>query len=537
MHVRLGPDAVSCAVGTLAPGAQFTVPVPAPSSPTSTAPGAVVPNVATASVVDPGPDAGATTSAPATDHGRRAAVADLHGDEDRARPPSSPGGRRRTRSMSSTTVRRRPPRRPSPTSCPPAPPSSARRRAAARAASPARRAPSAPCRSAPPRRSPSTRCSTRTPRSAPATNTATATSSTARPDPANNPDTATTTVTGTSDLSITKTADSLPGDGRPAGDVHAHRRQRRPVDGPRRDGHRPLPTAFTFVSATSRPRAPARRRPAATSTATLGDVDSRRRRRHHGDDGRARRLPGRRRRQPGHRRRRRTSIRTHQQPGAFTNTDERGCRPGDHQGRATTRSSPATPSRGPSLVAQRRPVQRDRRHRQRPAAGRHRPDDSVTAPRADGTCTARRHGHLRPRHRSPAGPTCSSRSRRACSPAARPDRGSSTSPASTSTTLDPTDSNNVATFGSDVTEQTDLTITKQLFPPTASCSGGVAVGRAITVTNAGPSTAKGVTVLDNYAGDADGGRSTRASADVHRCYPTASSSAGCRTSRRAPASS
>ena len=70
-----------------------------------------------------------------------------------------------------------------------------------------------------------------------AADTAGASSAATDPTPADNSDSVTTTVTGTSDLSIVKTADSCPGDGRPAGDVHAHRGQQRPVDGPGRDGH------------------------------------------------------------------------------------------------------------------------------------------------------------------------------------------------------------------------------------------------------------------------------------------------------------
>jgi uncharacterized repeat protein (TIGR01451 family) len=69
-----------------------------------------------------------------------------------------------------------------------------------------------------------------------------------------------------------------------------------------------------------------------------------------------------------------------------------------------------------------------------------------------------------------------------------------------STSLDPTGSNNASTSGSDVDERAELTIQKVIQPSTTVSGGVAAVG--ILVANAGPSTAKGVTVLDSYDGNA-----------------------------------
>ena len=70
----------------------------------------------------------------------------------------------------------------------------------------------------------------------------------------------------------------------------------------------------------------------------------------------------------------------------------------------------------------------------------------------------------------------------------------------TTTTTDPTDSNNVAAVASDVIEQADVTITKTVAP--TPIPSGVPTLATLVVTNNGPSTARGVTVVDTYNGDA-----------------------------------
>ena len=74
------------------------------------------------------------------------------------------------------------------------------------------------------------------------------------------------------------------------------------------------------------------------------------------------------------------------------------------------------------------------------------------------------------------------------------------------TTLDPTVSNNVATVGSDVTIVADVTVTKQFvdlnLDPITEVPAGVPVVARIDITNAGPSTARDVSFVDTF--DAEG---------------------------------
>ncbi len=73
------------------------------------------------------------------------------------------------------------------------------------------------------------------------------------------------------------------------------------------------------------------------------------------------------------------------------------------------------------------------------------------------------------------------------------------------TTLDPTLSNNVATVGSDVTIEADLTVSKQFvdldLQPISEVPSGVPVVVRIDVTNAGPSTARNVSFVDAFEAD------------------------------------
>ena len=135
---------------------------------------------------------------------------------------------------------------------------------------------------------------------------------------------------------------------------------------------------------------------------------------------------------------------------------------------------------------------------------------------------------------SPAAPTCSSRSPRRVLPGGEAGPRPSTRPASTSTTLDPTDSNNSSTSGPTSASRPTLTIQKRS-SRSSIVSGGVAVV-GITVTNAGPSTAKrghGPRLL--HRGRGRGARCERASSAVRRAIRTAARVHTCPTSRPATA--